>query len=394
MTSQSTNVQDTIQINSTQVTESVDRLVNHLSINNIQPPRFDIFKDVHDFLVQFEKITLALDDAQKLLVLPKAFPVDCYRSWYETELLPLIKSQPEWSAVKKAIISRFSSSDEQDKHFARLRDLKYDQDSGKSLLSYIEDVIYSYKRAHPNDSVINTVKYVKASVPPAVKSKLNLYVDFKNADSFEMLKSAAKDFDQANSPVLKETKTPEPSQELVKMLQEMITSFKKENDETRKSLILALQSKPTQTSETSPSDQSRPQYSSYRSDRQISPNRSYYGYRPRSPSPGYHDSRFKRESSPGRQDYYQQRYREGTNGPRSDYPRPRSPSPTFNRQNYQSRLDPRPPSLKITDNNTKLSDTIEAFNSQEYYKRFGKPPYPCQHCGGNHFMRHCFNHLN
>ena len=236
MSSVQTNGHDTIQLNTTQVTESVDRLVNHLSVNNIQPPRFDAFKDVHDFLVQFEKITLALDDAQKLLVLPKAFPVDCHRSWYETELLPLIESEPSWPSVKKAIVSRFSSSDEQDKHFARLRDLKYDPDSNKSLLSYIEDVIYSYKRAHPNDSVINTIKYVKASVSPAIKSKLNLYVDFKNADSFEMLKSAAKDSDQANSST-QDTKKPEPTQEFVKLFQEMITSFKRENEENRKRYV-------------------------------------------------------------------------------------------------------------------------------------------------------------
>jgi len=379
-------------MNSSQVTETVDRLVNHLSVNNVNPPRFDAFKDVHDFLIQFEKTTGALEDGQKLLVLPKAFPVDCYRSWYETELNPLIKSKAKWSDVKKAIILRFSNTDDQDKHFAKLRELRYDPDEGKSILSHIEDIIYSYQRAHPNDSVCNTIKYVKASVPPSVKAKLNLYHDFKTASSFEMLKSAAKDFDMANITKPTSSLGQDTSDKLIKVFTEMMLDLKKENESTRKAIVSAIQDR-----ESSRSQDGEPHASSTVDrrafDRQRPQIRSDRDYRARSPSPGYNNNQFKRSFSPERRDNYG-----GNRNPMSsrnlDRSQGRSPSPTFNRQNY-----PPKPIIKVTDskdggNQVDPSESKQAFDTQEYYRRFGKPPYPCQNCGFNHFMRHCTLHLN
>ncbi|CAA2977176.1 Hypothetical predicted protein, partial [Olea europaea subsp. europaea] len=323
-----------ITLDTSQVTQSVDRLVNHLSIYNVNPPRFDSFKDVHDFLAQFEKLTTALDDSQKLIVLPKAFPVDCYRSWYETELLPLIKTGPTWSRVRNILLARFSSTDEQEKHLVRLRELKFDPDEGKSFLSFVEDTIYSYKRAHPGDSEPNTIKYLKASLPGNVKSKLNLYADFKSATSIAMLKVAAKDYDLANTPG-SNAKSPkkDSNQELVKLFTEMMSNLKKENEETRTALVTALQSRENNR----PRDDHQPERPSssssyYRSDRQKSPNRSNYDRRARSPSPGYKNNRYKRSSSPGdRYESDQDRNQTRSDGDRKDFRPSRSRSPT----NYQ-----------------------------------------------------------
>lgn len=173
------------------ISESLNRLCNH-SVTSIAVPRFDSYSDAYD---QFERVTSSLTDDQKLLVLPKAFPVDCHRSWYGTELAPLIKANKTW--VKSKITERFSATGLEDKHFSRLKELKFDPESDQSLLSYVEDILYSYRRAYPNEQDISALKYIRLSLPPSLRAKLNLYADFKNAQDINTLKAAIKDYDLA-----------------------------------------------------------------------------------------------------------------------------------------------------------------------------------------------------
>jgi hypothetical protein len=293
----------------TAICDSLDRLCNQ-SVVNVNVPKFDAFSDVHDFMAEFERATSTLTDQQKLIVIPKAFPATCYRSWYNTELLPLIKGQASWTTVKNKIISRFSSTGVQEKHFARLRELKYDPDGKQSLLSYIEDILYSYERANPGDTTDKVLSYIKMTLSPALKAKLNLYPDFKNAKSVEMLKSAAKDFDIAGDLTPKGNRVAESSQELANLIKELAANIKKENQAIRednqairKEMAAAFQARDQERQRNFAFEGPRPSFNSGVNYRQRSPGRGESYQRGRSPIDDKRGQGYFRANSPGRRDF-------------------------------------------------------------------------------------------
>ena len=386
--------------NESAISESLNKLCNH-SVSNINVPRFDAYTDVHDFMSDFERITAALTADQKLLVLPKSFPANCYRSWYNTELAPLIKGQTPWVQVKNKILTRFSSLGAEDKHFSRLRELKYDPEGSQSLLGYIEDILYSYERAYPDDGVDKKLKYIKLSLPPSLKAKLNLYQDFKNASSIDMLKSAAKDYDAARDLSPKRTKGNESTEELTNLIRELMANVKKENQAIRAENE-AIRQEMTAAIRSQEDRQPRVQFQYNRSRspagdnvmyRQKSPNRDYN--HPRNSFQGHtnNNTQYYRENSPGRRDYYQQPVNQPyVNRPVSPGKRSQSPSnyPPNSSRGYQNR----PPTPYYGDNQAKLSAKNEVYDYKAYVDKFGEPPSPCPNCQGMHWMRHCLLHLN
>ena len=133
------------------ISRSVSQWYSQMSFAHVNIPKFDACSNVYDFLTEYEDATVTLTDEQKATVLNRAFPPGCHRSWYDNELKPLVKASKPWSEIKAAIVSRFSVQEERDRHLARLRELKFDPESHKMLLDFVDDMIYSYKKAYPND---------------------------------------------------------------------------------------------------------------------------------------------------------------------------------------------------------------------------------------------------
>ena len=102
----------------------------------------------------------------------------------------------------------------------------------QSLLGYIEDILYSYERAYPNEPTTNVLKYIKLSIPPSLKALLNLYVDFKEATSIDMLKSAVKDYDVAKGSSPKKRSGKDSTQELANIIMKLVSSVKRDSSYT------------------------------------------------------------------------------------------------------------------------------------------------------------------
>ena len=398
-------------VDTTAISESLNRLCNH-SMTNISVPRFDSYTDAYDFISQFERITSMLSDNQRLLVLPKAFPVDCHRSWYSTELAPLIKGKSTWHEVKTKIIERFSATGQEDKHFSRLKELKFDPESDQSLLNYIEDILYSYKRTYPQESDENALKYIKLSLPPSLRAKLNLYADFKNAQDIHTLKEAVRDYDLAKGTSPKKSKRQVATEELTNIVKELVANVQKETQSLRnenqailKEVTAALSSQADR--KPPPRQQYERSYSPIRDSsyyRQKSPDRSRY----RSPQRQEHFYQerggYNREGSPyrersphqGRQFYRESRPQaiQMANEDQGNFSGRRTPSPANYRARYPTNVYNRPPTPNYNDIQRNLSVNDEPFDVKAYYAKFGKPPSPCSNCGHMHWTRHCIDHLN
>lgn len=343
------------------VSRSVDQLCTQLSLSNVNVPKFN-GSEIFDFIAEYELATTTLTDEQKLILLAKAFPTSRYKSWFEDELKPLIERKSSWANVKKKLIERFSDTEDNDRHLIRLRELKFNPETGQRLLDFVEDLIYSHKKAYPEVSDPKyAIRFVKASIPSSLKSALGVLPDFKDATTFEMLKKAARQYDstraQESSPKASDRVA---SNELAQILKEIMKGIQKEGEATRGAFMAAF--KPSVT--TSP-DRKRYEDSKHRDP---SPHGSYRysNHHRRSPSPGYK----RRSPSPHGypRDYKQNRRKEESN----------------------ESVD------KITDKSGPFSNDVtgEAYNSEVYFKRFGRPPKPCGHCNSWHWNRHCPEHLN
>lgn len=338
------------------VSRSVDQLCTQLSLINVSVPRFTDFKDVFEFLSEFDTATSALLDDQKLVVLARAFPIGRYRSWYETELSPLIKSKKSWSTVRSTIINRFSDSEDKDRHFMRIRDLRYDPNSDNKLLDFVEDMIYSYKRAYPNSTDQEScTRFIKAALPSDLKATLCNMSEYREATTEEQFKKVARQYDLSRGGIGTSRKQNDANvtSELASILKEVINGIRREGETTRNAIVAAL------ASQNSYSTRGNDQMNRY--NRSQSPRGSYNNsprQTPRSPSPAYG----------------------------------RSPSPR--RNSYSS--DSRNPKLSAQNTNeqrpvSKLSDS--AFCSETYWQKWGKPPKPCSNCGHWHWSRHCLFNL-
>lgn len=367
------------------VTKSVDSLRTTLSIAGVKVPRYDSFNDVFEFLAEYELITTGLDDKQRILLLSKAFPVKCYRAFYEAELAPLIDSPKPWREVKKIVIKRFADTDDQDRHLLRLRELKFDPDSDRSLLNYAEELFHSYKRAYPADVAKSTsVAYVKASIPKSIRQSLNMHADFREAVDEESLKKALKQYDQSKGTAPKSSNNRELTREITDVVQETLKNFQKQMIESQKAVVAALRTQDEKLEQVS-----RGRYRS--------PDRSGQYQRPQSPAGG---GKPYRGSSPGRDrrsNYDRSPQRgDGSREPRgrfnTNYFERRSPSPrareNYN-QGYQSVSDRPPTPHTRTNNQLQTQNAHDIFDTKRYLDSFGRPPRPCSHCGSGHWDKHC-----
>lgn len=327
------------------VTRSVDQLCTQLSLTNINVPKYSRDTDVYEFINEFEAATAALNESQKVKVLPKSFLTSKYRSWFETELSPEIAANKDWKTIKTRIIKRFSDSEDRDRHFVRLRELKYDPESDQRLLDFVEEIWYSYMKAYPDKlDMEEAIRFVKASIPKTIRLKLETDSQYRDATCLEDLRRAIRQFDTGS---VKEKKaTNSDLTELASALKDLVSGIKKEGETTRGAIAAALQS--------------RHETSSYRPTRRdVSPRRVTFNHNVRGASPSY-------RRSPSSMNYGQRQV-----------------------QQENVRRSPEPIRKTVASN-----DNIAAFDSDYYFKKFGRPPAPCTNCGFLHWMRHCHQYLN
>ena len=357
-----------------EISKSVDQLFNHLSIANINVPRFDATKDVFDFLAEFEATTSIINDDQRPKLLLKAFPFDRTKAWFECELKPAIIAGKSWDSIKKKIIQRFSDTEDRDRHFVKLREAKFNPDSGQRLLDYIEDLIYSYKKAHSSGySEEACLKFIKATIPQRLIPTLNLISDFRKATKLEDLISGVKQFDSSyrNADMFSSGQKLDNS-EMHKLLKELL-----KRSEATQSVVASLQVK---FDEHKSSDRSKFTGNGSNEDSRYSRSRE----RPQSPS------RWNDQCASGSYNRSPDRFWRRGSSPNRYRDRNGSPSRYGTRSSLQYNRD-RSPTPEYQ--HTARSNENKAFDDRVYYNKFGKPPHPCEDCGGLHWKRHCPIHL-
>lgn len=387
-----------------EVSRSIGQLCSTFSLTNIKIPRFDSFKDVHDFVAEFEELTITMSDEQKLIVVSKAFPIGCHRTWFESNVSPLIKENKFWVDVKRTLIDRFSIEKSEDRDFVKLHSLKFDEESDKSLLSFVDDVLYYYRKAYGPDHDIQAIRHIKANLPTRVTSSLSNYSEYREARTIEDLKKAAKLYDLSKGSIQHARISREATHELTQAIKEMITKLSSESKQTREAVasLAAFQARDKSTN------------SVQEPSRNASPSREYYT-KGRPLSPGLHQQQiprypepYKRSVSPGysNNDYgwpkSPRRY--GYNSPSGNIPRLSYQNQnTYRPQAYQNYERPSSPQMPLQSppyqEALKQKSEVQenAFNSNMYFARFGKPPTPCQQCNAWHWRNHCpfmMNHLN
>lgn len=395
------NEQSFKEFNST-FSKSMTQLCTSHLLANIKIPRFDAHRNVFEFIAEFESVTASLGDEQSLPLLSKAFPVGCYRPWYETKLKPIIDGGSTWAATKKIIIERFSATADQDRHLRRALEMKFDPDGHQKLLDFIEELAYSYSKSNRDGDSSNAmlVRFIKAAIPDSLHPILNNYAAFKDAKDEDMLKEAAKQYDLIKLAVPSRTTADGIKKELTDIVKDLMKDVRKEVEETRQCFKAALmvESKPLKDQQASirPDDPYARPRSPYRG-RSPDPREQY---RPGTPTRNGH---YRRQPSPARVDYYRRDYEprrqdyyiSDSKDHNGNYSR-RSPSPRRSGQYNYSRY----PSARSGETLVKLQndshgeDLSIAFDSKLYFDRFKKPPSACSHCGQMHWDRHCPRHLN
>jgi len=141
-------------------------------------------------LDQYERLTLPLTEDQKKL-LSTAFTHSA-RAWFKDDLLPTIDALA-WPDMKAKILGRYRQNWD-DYYVELLSKLKYDasQDSG----SYVDQRVHLLRRAYPSMKESEIIRDVLISVPPALRSQLNLMLDTSKLQSVSDLKTLVPRFDQ------------------------------------------------------------------------------------------------------------------------------------------------------------------------------------------------------
>lgn len=338
------------------------------SFAQVSVPKFNSCANVYDFLTEYEDATVGMTDAQRALLLNRAFPPGCHRTWYDNKLKPLIKASSPWKIIKDKILERFSMQDNRDRHLAKLRELKFNPEENRMLLDFVDDMIYSYERAYPADTDKEScIRWIKTALPQNVQAALSVNPDYQCNTDMDKLMRAVKQYDMSQSVNGGKQSDRQLTAEMASMVKDLVStvrkeleSCKKDNEATRKSnqaVVAAFQT-----------GQSSRSYGDNWRDRQRSPQRVRYEGR-RSPSP----VAARRSPSPMKQG--------GT--PNTNWRQEQKPG--VPKEYAVARPEPGP-----------VNKLDKAFSAKSYFDKFGVPPTPCSECNEDlwHWARHCHKRLN
>lgn len=413
-------------LSSGNVTKSLDQLLSQFSVLNIHVPRIDAYKDIFEFINEFETITATLPEDQQTKLLVKAFPPGRLRTWYENKLKPLVDSSKAWSVIKKTIINRYSDTEDRDRQLKRLQGMKYLDDGQTKLFDFVEEFLFTFDKVFKEDDDTK-IRYVKSILPSSVSQILIHNNDFNNPTDLDQFLRGIRQFDKSRSTGNNDTATNRidrhKTDELVKSIQELVKTIQGQSDRPK---VAALR---TPSRDNSPARESYPRANSPR----IQSDRSYYQFKDQHYSqtnnqlfnPRDRTDRTQRSPSPGRKfvsynDGYGSRHEPRYYPPSKNYDRPinvryqqehSSSEPVTRPYMYQTRQfrSPSPGRRSIEDNHMEQrydqqdrfrqaqqpqSHPSKAFSDEKYYQRFGVPPKPCPRCNLLHWERHCPEYLN
>lgn len=402
------------------VTKSVDQLCAQLSISNIVVPRLDAYQDIFDFINEFELVTATLPDEHRIKVLVKAFPPGRLNAWFESELKPLILKPSSWKTIKTRIINRYADTEDRDRHFQRLKDMKFDPHGQRKLFDYVEELSFSFTKAFPNESDETKVRYIKANLPQELKCSLAGISECNQSKDLDEFMKGIRRFDAMRT-VTQDTQSAKvQGTELVSVFKDLLKEIREER-QTTKNIVAAFQAK---SREPSPHRSRHNESNNYQSSGQREPQPQadrMHRNRERSMSPRNRDLRpvspnirqqvVDRNSNyhPNNQNNnlqasYSNAYQNNRNISPANMPqnnlnqRGQSPTPHYqlNNQQYMDRYQFKPNQYQRENNSShaRSNNNASLFNENQYYEKFGYPPQPCSGCGHMHWYRHCLIHLN
>lgn len=421
--------------------QSIDQLINQLSVVNINVPRVDAFKDIFEFVNEFESITAPLTDEQQLKLLIKAFPPGRLRNYYESVLKPLITPTATWQTIKAKIIEHYSDTEDRDRQLKRLQGMRFVDDGHKKLFDYVEELIYTFSKAFEGQDDGIKIRYVKSNLPATISQLLINNNDYNNPANLEQFLRGVRQYDrvkanQSTSDGCVKLK----SSELVTMMKEVFKDMQQEKEEKRHQ-VAALRPSSREGSPGRDGVLARPnsprfQYDQPYYNRNQQVNNPIYErkqtdyYPQRSPSPARRFAASGEQYRP-RYDRSPQRYvryddthvrpNHSQYEPRQEYCSRQAsyqPQDTYQSQlAYESlnsrgsqqfqhsqrtqdsrvtsrSLSPRAARLPQDSNTTQIAHNEAAFSTERYYRKFGRPPTPCPRCQLMHWERHCPDYLN
>lgn len=405
--------------NSLDVTKSLDQLCAQLSINHIAVPRVDAYKDIFEFVNEFETVSATLSDEQQLKLLIKAFPPGRLRTWYDNELKPLIDANSTWLTVKAKIIDRYSDAEDRDRHFAKLQGMRYKENSNEKLFDFVEELLFVFVRAFTKVDDDTKIRYVKSVIPANISHVLNQNNDFVSPRSLNEFLKAIRRYDKsrANGSMSSSEADKVKTSELITLIKELV---KQETSKNNK-IVAAVQPNSRGNSYERNSDR-RPnsprwtqsdgsrgrELQTFRGNRGYSPSN---GYQQRYVSPRRDivdgDSRYGQRNDyryQSRENDYDRSRRgnyEANRPTRSGSPYPNrgrtSPSPNWRNRNPNYLQNNREADSQLQgsrDQSGASSSQTSAFSDTHYYSKHGKPPSPCTNCQSMHWIRHCPDNLN
>lgn len=384
-----------------EMTKGFSRMVETMSTVNIDVPKIDHYDDVHKFINEFETATVMLTSENKLKLIVKAFSTGSYKIWFESELKTRLENQNiTWESVKRKIIERYSLSDSKDRYFRRLQALKFTPGEGRHLYDHIEEAIYIIKHTLPSIGEDTKVSFIKNTLPNSILPKLDMIIGYSEAKTIDDLKKAARRYDiQCSNCQVEESKVCVKPINIAEIVEAVMKGIKEEVKSNRE-LIAAFQERPSRSQSPRFAGNQVRQPSSNNYGQNYNQSQVYHTNRDRQVSP-YNRQSGQRSPSPARRfddnNYKQQQYY-GTSNGRAPSPKPPSNYPNSYQNNQINQAG-------ISHNNNsgisminsragpQSSDTQMAFDSEEYWATFKKPPSPCD-CGLWHWREHCIKNGN
>lgn len=357
---------------------------NHVSLANLSVPKYDGSQDIHEFLSDYELVTLVLDDKQKIMLLGKAFISGKYDSWFKRYLRPAMnKTNPvnTWDDLKKIIIKRFSNCESTDRHLKKLERLKFDPKDNK-LMDFVEEFIYSFDKVYSlagKEAIC--VKTIKAKLPDEVNGQLCLMSEYREAVTIDALMKAVKQYDFNSAKLSNPSSSMKlVSDEMVSILQKLIS----QNESNQKQIVAAIQTRFS-------SQQNYRNRNKY--GRAISPERSANNSRESSTdrSEKSYQNDHCREKSEKRYDRDRDRKHHYDHKPKSNSNRQNLSNNESDRESTSAELDKQ---ISLKNKSKNSEDSAVKSRWIAYFKKYSKPEDPCSNCGEWHWWRHCPLNLN
>lgn len=339
--------------------EMYSRMTMANAIVNTPVPRYVAGSDIYDFLAEYEMATAGFDEDTRKGLLTKAFPPGQLHLWFEKRIEPLLNSS-SYKELRKKIINRFATSVDTDRHFIKFREMKFNPETGQKLYDFVEALFFTYEATYKgNYDVAHCISSLKAAIPAAIKSTLNLMPEYCSANTIDDFLTAIQKYDQnLAGPKLHSPNDKLTMNEMATLMRQMYQDMANMRKE-----VVAL-------SATRAEDYNRERRNS---DTERKSRRQEY--RKHSPN------NYRRKDSP--------RDRSQSRSPRRRTPENRSSRDVNDNRDYY-----KPKSLEQDQAQSKPQEGERAFDDEDYFRRFKKPPTPCTNCNLWHWMRHCPINLN